>query len=69
MWPLVGSPSVLRQAAWYTTPSPTFSDTLAFVRRRLWPAPIPSPSTAHDDLILIPRARFDRLTDAFAFAA
>jgi DDE superfamily endonuclease len=66
---LHGRPLPLRQAAWYLKPTPTFSDTLAFVRRLLWPASVPSHSTDQDDLIVIPRALSNRLTDSLAFAA
>jgi hypothetical protein len=66
---LQGRPLPVRQAAWYVKPAPTFSDTLAFVRQLLWPGAIPSHSTAEDDLIVIPRALFGRLTDSLADAA
>ena len=66
---LQGQPLPLRQAAWYAKTAPTFSDTLAFVRRLLWPAHVPPHSIDHDDLVQIPRALFDRLTDSLAFAA
>jgi len=66
---LHGQPLPLRQAAWYAKTTPTFSDTLAFVRRRLWPTSITPHSTADHDLVQIPRALFDRLTDSLAFAA
>ena len=66
---LRGQPLPVRTAAWYAKPAPTFSDTLAFVRRLLWPISISSLSTDDDDTIEIPRALFDRLTDSLAFAA
>ena len=66
---LHGQPLPARTAAWYAKPAPTFSDTLAFVRRLLWPASISSHSVDQADLIEIPRALFDRLTDSLAFAA
>ena len=66
---LGGQPLPIRQAAWYAKPAPTFSDTLAFVRQRLWPVALFSPSPTDDDTIEIPRALFDRLTDSLAFAA
>jgi hypothetical protein len=58
-----------RQAAWYAKPLPTFADTLALVRRHLWPVPISYLSPAHPDMVEIPRPLFDRLTDTLAFAA
>ena len=66
---LRGRPLPLRQAAWYAKTAPTFSDTLAFVRRRLWSTRLSPLSADQDDLILIPRSLLDRLTDSLAFAA
>jgi hypothetical protein len=66
---LDGRPLPVRQAAWYAKSSPTFSDTLAFVRRHLWPVTVFSTSPSADDVVEIPRALFDRLTDTLAFAA
>lgn len=66
---LDGQPLPARQAAWYAKTAPTFSDTLAFVRQRLWPVTVFSTSPSSDDVIEIPRALFDRLTDTLAFAA
>jgi DDE superfamily endonuclease len=66
---LDGQPLPVRQAAWYAKTVPTFSDTLAFVRQQLWPATVFSTSPAADEVIEIPRALFDRLTDTLAFAA
>ena len=58
-----------RGAAWYTKPEPTFCDTLALVRCHLWPVSFFARSSAQPEMIEIPRALFDRLTDALAFAA
>ncbi len=66
---LDGQPLPVRQAAWYAKPAPTFSDTLAFVRQLLWPVTVFSTSPSSDDVVEIPRALFDRLTDTLAFAA
>src|SRR5215212_5643096 len=66
---LHGRPLPVRQAAWYAKTDPTFSDTLAFVRQQLWPTTVFSTSPSSDDVIEIPRALFDRLTDTLAFAA
>jgi hypothetical protein len=66
---LDGQPLPVRQAAWYAKSAPTFSDTLAFVRQRLWPVAVFSTSPPSDEVIEIPRALFDRLTDTLAFAA
>ena len=66
---LNGQPLPIRQAAWYAKSAPTFSDTLAFVRQQLWPVTSFSTSPSADDVVEIPRALFDRLTDTLAFAA
>jgi len=58
-----------RQAAWYQKSVPTFSDTLAFVRQQLWQVSISWISGAKPDVVVIPKALFDRLTDTLAFAA
>jgi len=58
-----------RTAAWYSKPLPTFSDTLALVRQQLWPVTITSMSPVEPDMVEIPRALFERLTDTLAFAA
>jgi hypothetical protein len=66
---LHGQPLPVRQAAWYAKAAPTFSDTLAFVRQQLWPVTVFSTSPSSDEVIEIPRALFERLTDSLAFAA
>ena len=66
---LPGRALPVRQAAWYTKTQPTFVDTLALVRRHLWPVPISYLSSVHPEVVQIPRALFDRLTDTLAFAA
>jgi hypothetical protein len=66
---LHGRPLPGRQAAWYAKPLPTFADTIALVRRHLWTVTISYLSPAHPDMVEIPRALFDRLTDTLAFAA
>ena len=66
---LGGQPLPVRQAAWYAKAAPTFSDALAFVRQSLWPVTVFSTSPPSDEIVEIPRALFDRLTDTLAFAA
>ena len=66
---LQGKTLTVRQAAWYQKQRPTFSDTLAFVRQQLWPVSISWMSPAKDDVVIIPKALFDRLTDTLAYAA
>jgi hypothetical protein len=66
---LQGQELPARSAAWYSKPLPTFSDTLALVREQLWPVTISYMSPAEPDMVEIPRALFERLTDTLAFAA
>jgi hypothetical protein len=58
-----------RQAAWYPKAAATFSDTLAFVRARLWPPTLFSISPAQPDSVKIPRVVINHLTEMLAFAA
>jgi hypothetical protein len=66
---LQGQNLVARQAAWYQKPVATFSDTLALVRQHLWPVSISWMSGAKDDVVIIPKALFERLTNTLAYAA
>src|SRR6266567_46756 len=66
---LQGQPLPVRRAAWYAKEVPTFSDTLAFVRQRLWPVSISYLSPAQPDMVEIPRSLFLRFTDTLAYAA
>jgi hypothetical protein len=66
---LQGKSLAVRQTAWYQKQRPTFSDTLAFVRQQLWPVNISWMSPTKDDVVIIPKALFDRLTDTLAYAA
>lgn len=61
--------SMTRHAAWYAKNSPTFSDTIAFVRRSLWSEAIYGTSRRQGDMLKIPRAVFDRLTETVCYAA
>jgi hypothetical protein len=54
---------------WYTKQQSTFSDTLAFVRARLWPSVLFSMSPPKPDMVKIPRVVFNHLNDLLAFAA
>lgn len=58
-----------RHAAWYAKDSPTFSDTIALVRRSLWSEGIYGGSGKGRDMVKIPRALFDRLTETVCYAA
>jgi hypothetical protein len=66
---LQGQDLAVRQAAWYPKSVPTFSDTLALVRQQLWPVEIYWMSPTDPEVVTIPKALFDRLTDTLAFAA
>ena len=61
--------AMTRHAAWYAKDSPTFSDTLALVRRSLWSEAIFGTSRCSGDMLKIPRALFDRLTETVCYAA
>jgi DDE superfamily endonuclease len=64
-----GAP-VVRQAAWYRKRDPTFSDALALVRRELWSHQAVFCMSHRDpDMVEIPRALIQRLTDALCYAA
>ncbi len=59
----------VRSASWYRKDLATFSDTLALVRRCLWSTNNLSMSHKSPDMVEIPRALFDRLTDTLSYAA
>jgi hypothetical protein len=61
--------AVVRQAAWYHKPLPTFSDALALTRRELWGQPALCVSARDPDMVEIPHAFVDRLMDALCYAA
>lgn len=58
-----------RQAAWYTKELPTFADTIALVRRQLWPVDGFWMSCTDADMVKVPKALRERFTDALAYAA
>ena len=66
---LQGQAMATRQTAWYQKSVPTFSDTLAFVRQQLWPINISWLSPGKADVVIIPKALFERFTDTLAYAA
>jgi hypothetical protein len=61
--------SLVRSAAWYTKPTPTFIDALAAVRRSLWTQTTFQTSPADPDLIKMPRPLAERLTELLSYAA
>ena len=66
---LEGHALPVRSAAWYHKATPTFSDALAFVRGQIWSETRFSMSLDRHDMIEIPRAVFQRLTETMAYAA
>ena len=60
---------LVRQAAWYHKPLPTFSDALALVRRELWGQLAFCMSEREADLVKVPRALLERFADALCYAA
>jgi hypothetical protein len=64
-----GQVGAVRQAAWYRKQQPTFADALALVRREVWRhhAFPTSPSTG--EIVEVPRAVVERLTEALCYVA
>jgi DDE superfamily endonuclease len=58
-----------RQAAWYRKPHPTFADALALVRRELWRHQAFHTSGCACEVVKVPRAVVDRLTETLCYAA
>jgi DDE superfamily endonuclease len=63
--------SAVRRAAWYEKRYPTFSDALALVRRELWAQERATfcGLAQENDMVKVPRAFVERLTDAVCYAA
>jgi hypothetical protein len=59
----------VRQAAWYRKELPTFADALASVRRDLWQQMAFSTSAPDSELVKVPRALLERLTETLAYVA
>jgi hypothetical protein len=59
----------VRITAWYDKPRPTFSDTLALVRKELWAQENFCGSSRQSDTVKVPREFMERLTDAVCYAA
>jgi hypothetical protein len=60
---------VVRHAAWYRKPSPTFSDVLALVRRELWRHQTFLTSAPANEVAKVPRAIIERLTETLCYVA
>ncbi len=63
------SVGVVRQVSWYHKRAPTFADALALVRKEMWADATFYGSPADSDMIKVPRALVERLTDAVCYAA
>jgi DDE superfamily endonuclease len=59
----------VRREAWYAKERVTFSDTLAMVRRWLWAEQHIQLSQTEADMLKVPRAFFERLTETLCYAA
>jgi hypothetical protein len=59
----------VRQAVWYRKPLPTFADAIAIVRQHLWTSTHFPMSPAKADIVEIPCALLNRLTDTLCYAA
>ena len=60
---------LVRQAAWYHKPLPTFADALALVRREIWGQVAFCMSEHGSELVKVPPALVERFTDALCYAA
>ena len=59
----------VRRDAWYAKECVTFSDTLAMVRRWLWAEQQFQLSQTEADMMKVPRAFLERLTETLCYAA
>jgi len=59
----------VRQAAWYPKHDPTFSDARALVRRSLWAKTTFCMSPPEEDIVKVPRALVDHLSEMLCYAA
>jgi hypothetical protein len=68
-WMRQASGTFRRQAAWYHKSHPTFADALAMVRKELWAGATFYGSPAQTDMIKVPRAFVEQLTEVVCYAA
>jgi hypothetical protein len=59
----------IRQAVWYRKVQPTFADAIAVVRQHMWTSTHFSMSSAKPDMVELPSARLNRLTETLCYAA
>jgi hypothetical protein len=61
--------SIVRQATWYHKRDPTFADALASVRRDIWQHQAFSTSPCTGEIVELPRAVVERLTETLCYVA
>ena len=61
--------SVVRQATWYHKRDPTFADAVASVRREIWQHQAFSTSPCTGEIVELPRAIVERLTETLCYVA
>jgi DDE superfamily endonuclease len=66
---LRGPVGVVRQATWYSKRDPTFTDAVALVRREIWQHQAFSTSPCTGEIVELPRAVFERLTETLCYVA
>ncbi len=64
---LMAHPGPLRQAAWYRKRAPTFADALALVRQEIWAQASFCMSSEDAEMVKVPRALIDRLTETLCY--
>jgi hypothetical protein len=62
-------PFMVRQAAWYSKPQPTFIDALAAVRRQLWLSMSFCMCDAHPDMQKLQHQVLERFAEPLCYAA
>jgi len=67
--PMTACPARMPQTAWYFKATPTFSDALALVRRRLWTQATFPASPCQSEVEKVPRALLDHLATLLCSAA
>jgi len=68
-WQMPRPVRVVRQATWYHKRDPTFADALASVRRDLWQHQAFSTSPCTGEIVELPRAVVERLTETLCYVA
>ncbi len=66
---LTASPCQIRQAAWYRKRAPTFADALALVRQEIWAHETFRISSDDAEMVKVPRALVERLTETLCYVA